>query len=69
MTELPNWVYDLLIDLQHQRDVHPAWMFQSGGMAEPAQWDWCQCSALQLVPLDVQVKAEAIAAYRRKEPT
>lgn len=66
MSELPNWVYDVVMDLLEQEDVHPKLLFQAGGMPEPAQYDWCPCAALHKVPRNVRVKARAIAAYRRE---
>lgn len=73
-TELPNWVYDVVMDLQDQEQTHPVLLFQAGGMPAPAKYDWCPCAALEKVPANVRVKAAAIAAYRReaekdKQPT
>jgi hypothetical protein len=61
VAELPNWVYDLLIELQHQRDVHPK-LFVEGG--KPA--DWCPCALLDLVPTEVRRDAAAIREYLRR---
>jgi hypothetical protein len=66
MPELPNWVMDLVMELQTQEDVHPELLFQAGGMASPAKYDWCPCAALYKVPPGVRQKAAAIAAYRRE---
>ncbi len=63
---LPNWVYDLVMELQEQEGTHPELLYRAGGMTAPAKYDWCPCAALYKVPPDVREKAAAIAAYRRK---
>jgi len=34
-SDLPIWVWDMVIELEHQRDVHPQLLYQAGGMAKP----------------------------------
>jgi hypothetical protein len=65
MTELPNWVYDVVMDLQAQQS-HPKLLFTSGGFEGTAKYEWCPCMALGFVPAEVKAKAAAIAAYRRE---
>lgn len=65
MAELPNWVYDLVMDLQEQERTHPKLMFTSGGSDGYQQWDWCACMALEKVPADVLGHAAVLAEYLR----
>ncbi len=70
MSALPKWVLDLVMDIQAHTD-HPTLLFESGGFDGTAQYEWCPCNALALVPQDIRDQAEAIAAYRLqtdKEP-
>lgn len=60
---LPNWVYDLVAELQERTD-HPTLLFESGGFEGTAQYEWCPCDALNRVPADVKDRAFVIAAYR-----
>lgn len=46
-SELPVWVWDMLIELEDQRDTHPELLFQAGGMAEPERYEWCLYDDLQ----------------------
>lgn len=74
MTELPNWVIDLVNELDEQRELHPKLLFESGAFEGTQTYDWCPCTALKRVPADVLAQARAVAAYRReadkdKEPT
>lgn len=62
-TELPSWVWDMVIELEHQREVHPMLMFQAGGMEKPERYDWCSCALLDKVPPDVLTQAQALRAY------
>lgn len=62
-SDLPVWVWDILIELEEQRDTHPELLFQAGGMAEPAKYDWCSCSLLDKVPADVISHVRAIRDY------
>lgn len=62
MPELPAWVYDLIINLQDHEE-HPKLVYTSGAFEGTADYDWCPCNALALVPDDVREKAEAIQAY------
>lgn len=63
---LPNWVVDLVMDLQRESDEHPKLLFESGAFEGTRQYGWCPCDALKLVPADVQAQAAAVAAYRRQ---
>lgn len=68
---LPNWVYDLVIDLDAHTD-HPKLLFTSGGFEGTAQYEWCPCNALNRVPGEVKDRARVIAAYqaeKQKEPS
>jgi hypothetical protein len=62
-SELPPWVWDILIELENQRDTHPKLLFQSATMDEPAKYDWCSCALLDLVPPDVLEHARTIRDY------
>lgn len=64
MPELPNWIYDLVNQLDEQQ-LHPRLLFESGAFVGTKTYDWCPCSALKLVPADVLDKARAISEYRR----
>lgn len=66
MPDLPNWVMDLLIDLEDQSAVHPKLLFESGAFTGTRIYDWCPCQALEKVPANVRANARAIAAYRQK---
>lgn len=63
MTDLPTWVWDMLIELEDQRDTHPELLFQAGGMAKPERYDWCSCALLDKVPAEVVTQARAIREY------
>ena len=63
MGELPTWVWDILIELEDQRDTHPELLFQAATMDEPAKYDWCSCALLDKVPPDVITKVRAIREY------
>jgi hypothetical protein len=64
MPELPNWVYDLIDQLDEQQS-HPRLLFESGAFEGTKTYDWCPCNAVKLVPADVLDKARAISEYRR----
>lgn len=64
MTEPPPWVYDLVIDLIEQEELHPTLYFTSGAFEGYAKYDWCACIALKKVPPDVVAKAAAIRTYK-----
>lgn len=64
MEQLPNWVYDLVMELQEQESMHPRLLFESGGFEGTRTYDWCPCDALKKVPSHVKEHAAAIAAYR-----
>lgn len=66
MTELPNWVYDLVMDLQEQEAIHPP-LYQVGITGGWIRRDWCPTNALEKVPAEVQQAAEAIRGYRSRE--
>lgn len=63
MTELPAWVWDILIELEDQRDTHPELLFQAGGMAKPERYEWCSCALLDKVPPEVIGQVRAIRNY------
>jgi hypothetical protein len=60
---LPNWVYDLINELEDQTS-HPTLLFESGAFEGTAQYEWCPCNALNRVPAEVKDRARVIAAYR-----
>lgn len=62
-SDLPVWVWDILIELEDQRDTHPELLFQAGGMTEPAKYEWCSCALLDMVPPEVIEHAQAIRDY------
>ena len=62
---LPNWVYDLIAELEEQTD-HPELLFTSGAFEGTAKYDWCPCNALNRVPAEVKDRSRVIAAYRRE---
>lgn len=64
MPDLPNWVYDLVNNLDEQ-ELHPRLLFESGAFEGTRTYDWCACTALRIVPEDVRAHARAIAAYKR----
>lgn len=61
-SQLPNWVYDVLIDLISHED-HPKLLFTSGGFEGTARYDWCPCRTLGKVPPDVVQRARALGGY------
>lgn len=67
--ELPKWVWDLIIGLLEQEDIHPKlYMQRPAGKAmgddyEPA--NWCAGVPLNQVPAEVRGQAEAIRTYNR----
>ena len=65
MSELPNWVYDLVSQLREQQETHPRLLFESGAFEGTKTYDWCPCDALKLVPEVVLAKATAISEYKR----
>lgn len=62
-SDLPVWVWDILIELEEQRDTHPELLFQAGGMDKPARCEWCSCSLLDKVPPEVISHVWAIRDY------
>lgn len=65
MTDLPNWVIDLVMELQREESVHPE-LFQMVPGRDYVHYEWCPAAALWFVPDDVKATAVAIAAYRRQ---
>jgi hypothetical protein len=62
-SELPVWVWDMLIELEDQRDSHPELLFQAGGMPKPERYEWCSCRLLDRVPPEVVEHVWAIRDY------
>lgn len=62
-SELPIWVWDILIEMEDQRDTHPKLLHQSGLMTKPEPYDWCSCALLDKVPPEVIEHARAIRDY------
>jgi hypothetical protein len=67
MTESPAWVYDLVIELIEQEELHPTLYFTSGAFEGYAKYDWCAGTALAKVPPDVVAKATAIRTYKHSQ--
>lgn len=67
MAEPPNWVYDLVIELIEQEELHPTLYFTSGAFEGYRRYDWCACVPLKNVPRDVVEKAAAIRAYKQSQ--
>lgn len=63
MSDLPNWVYDVVIELQRWSYEHPKLYAQYAGSNEYQRVDKCGCEALQLVPEEVLAEAKVIRAY------
>lgn len=63
---LPNWVIDLVNELDDQRDVHPKLLFESGAFEGTRVYSWCPCKALERVPAEVLERARAVAVYCRE---
>lgn len=64
MSEPPVWVYDLVIELLEQEELHPTLYFTSGAFEGYAKYDWCPNVVLEKLPKDVLEKAQAIRAYK-----
>lgn len=64
MSEPPAWVYDLVIELIDQEELHPTLYFTSGAFEGYAKYDWCAGVALDKVPPEIREKAHAIRAYK-----
>lgn len=68
VSDLPNWVVDLVNELDEQQNVHPKLLFESGAFEGTQVYDWCPCKALERhVPAEALERARAVAAYRRAE--
>lgn len=68
MSDLPAWVYDVVIALEKWSDEHPRLYVQLYDRSYvPAEE--CGCKALANVPADVRTESRAIAAYLRAHPT
>lgn len=65
--KLPNWVYDLVNELEEQRNTHPKLLFESGAFQGTRVYDWCPCGAIERhVPATVLDRARVIAGYQRE---
>lgn len=62
MTDLPNWVYDVVIELQRWADEHPK-LYRYMAENDYQPFPDCGCEALERVPEDVRERAKAIRAY------
>lgn len=65
MAELPNWVYDVIIELERWRDEHPTLYAQYAGSNEYRKVDDCGCRPLDHIPPDVLAHAHTIREYLR----
>jgi hypothetical protein len=66
VSELPNWIYDVIIDLERWRDEHPKLYAQYAGSDEYQTVDQCGCQPLDHVPPNVLAEAHAIREYLRR---
>jgi hypothetical protein len=66
MTDLPNWVYDVVIELQRWNYEHPNLYTSAGGIEGYFRTEKCGCEALELVPENVRQWAIAIRDYQRQ---
>lgn len=65
MTNLPNWVFDIVQGLADQADGHPRLLFESGAFQGTRQYEWCPCQTLAKVPPEVVAQARVLNAYLR----
>lgn len=65
MSDLPNWVYDVVIELKRWRDTHPKLHAQFTGSNEWQRVDDCGCKPLDHVPAEVIEQARVIERYNR----
>jgi hypothetical protein len=69
VNELPNWIYDVVMDLLDEEDTHKAYQVEAFNIAtgrhELMRHDWCPAKPLRLVPDEVKAAARVIAQYRR----
>ena len=66
--EPPAWVYDLVIELLEQEELHPVlYAMNSDAYDGYRKYDWCPNVALEKLPKDVVEKAEAIRVYKRSQ--
>jgi hypothetical protein len=63
MSDLPNWVYDVVIELERWGYEHPKLFAQYAGSNEYQKVDDCGCHALTMVPDEVRAAAKVIRAY------
>lgn len=71
MTDLPKWVWDMIIHLEDQEDIHPKLYVQvdakypeQGYSYQPSSW--CAGTVLNSVPLEIRGQARAIRDYTRQ---
>lgn len=69
MADLPNWVYDLVMDLQRWEDEHPTLYAQYAGSDAFQKVSECGCGALKRVPADVIDQARTLREYLRQAAT
>jgi hypothetical protein len=67
VTDLPPWIYDVVMAMQHWSDVHPKLHGDFHDGICPMEDD-CGCKALDLVPAEVKAQAQAIRAYMQAMP-
>lgn len=65
--EPPAWVYDLVIELLEQEELHPTLYFTSGAFKGYRKYDWCAANVLSKVPPEVVEKAHAIRVYKHNQ--
>lgn len=74
MTDLPNWVYDMVMTLQTWRDEHPKlyadmYSTEAGKYVMQPLGEDGGCTALALVPSEVRDRARALAMYLERADT
>ena len=68
----PNWVYDVVMELQRWHDMH-GMLFEEvyNGLErrhEKVRASYCGCDALALIPADVRDRAAMLAQYLQAKP-
>jgi hypothetical protein len=63
VSDLPAWVYDVVMELERWRDTHPKLHAQYAGSREWQPVDRCGCEPLDHVPANALDRAKAIRSY------
>jgi hypothetical protein len=68
VSDLPNWVLDLVADLLDEEDTHPPLFRRAIGSDGYVRYEWCPANALVRVPNEAKVAAQVIQRHRRDYP-